>query len=234
MATCSDEKKQINVIVVGMGSFSDCHSTSFVSNHILKERRFTDLSFFASLASTLPLKEEYEEGNVVHKTRTYNFNIYRNVDKGFGALKEDVRRYFKDLHCIVFVVDEKERHREYNEENQDFLQIHGVEEDEEPHLNIIHENFSPETQSVSLLVITGYDSKASDETKEDLVEKYREMCGSYQMKKGIIPVCFAKDDFNLPPGPLKRIHERKIKEDEDQLLSLICDQCDEMVPVEKV
>ena len=138
------------------------------------------------------------------------------------------------MHCIVFVVDEKERHREYNKEYMDNLKIRGVEEDEEPHLNIIHEDYSPDSQSVSLLVITGYDSKMSDETKEELVEKYREMCGSYQMKKGIIPVCFAKDDFIFLFGPLKRIRERKIKEDEDQLLSLICDQCDKMVPVEKM
>ena len=230
MATCSDEKKQINVIVVGMGHYSNCLSTGFVSNHILKKRRFNSLPLGGSL-----LIMEHEEGNVVHKTRTYNFNIYRSILQGLGAgLKEDVRRYFKDVHCIMFVVDEKERHREYIKEYMGFLKICGVEKDEEPHLNIISNFFSPETQSVSLLVITGYDSKTSDETKEDLVEKYREMCGSYQMKKGIIPVCFAKDDFGLPPGPLKRIRERKIKEDEDRLLSLICDQCDEMVPVEKV
>ena len=228
MATCSE----INVIVVGMGHYSSCVSTSFVSDHILKEKRFRRYSP-SSKATVRSM--EYDEGNVVHKTRTYNIKIYRSVDlQGFGALKEDVQRYFKDLHCIVFVVDEKERHREYNEEKSNNLKIYGVKEDEEPHLNIIHKDYSPDSQSVSLLVITGYDSKTSDETKEDLVEKYREMCGSYQMKKGIIPVCFAKDDFGLPPGPLKRIRERKIKEDEDQLLSLICDQCDEMVPVKKM
>ena len=231
MATCSDEEKQINVIVVGMGRFSDCLSTGFVSDHILKGERFRRYSL--SLMATT-LRKEHEEGNVVHKTKTYNFNIYRSIYQGLGALKEDVRRYFKDVHCIVFVVDEKERHREYNEEYMDNLKIHGVEEDEEPHLKIISNFFSPETQSVSLLVITGYDSKMSDETKKDLVEKYRGMCGSYQMKKGIIPACFAKDDFDLPPGLLKRIREKKIKENEDQLLSLICDQCDKMVPVEKM
>ena len=227
MATCSDEK---NVIVVGMGLYSDCISTSFVSNHILKEKRFR--RFF-------PLEEtirsmEYGEDDVVHKTRTYNIKIYRSIDQGFGGLKEDVRRYFKDVHCIMFVVDEKERHHDCEYGFIGNLKIHGAKEYEEPHFNIISNFFSLETQSVSLLIITGYDSKTSDETKEDLVEKYRGMCGSYQMKKGIIPVCFAKDDFDLPPGPLKRIRERKIKEDEDQLLSLICDQCDEMVPVEKM
>ena len=221
----------INVIVVGMGRFSDCLSTGFVSDHILKEERFRRFSL--SLMATT-LRKEYDKGNVVHKTKTYNFNIYRSIDQRLGALKEDVQRYFKNVHCIVFVVDEKERHCQYNEEYMDDLKIYGVEEDEEPHLKIISKFFSPETQSVSLLVITGYDSKTSDETKKDLVEKYREMCGSYQMKKGIIPVCFAKDDFDLPPGPLKHIRERKIKEDEDQLLSLICDQCDKMVPVKKV
>ena len=231
MATCSDDKKEINVIVVGMGRYSDCISTSFVSEHILKEKIFLRYSP-SSEATTRSM--EYDEGDVVHKTRTYNIKIYRNIDQDFGELKEDVRRYFKDVHCIVFVVDEKERHREYDKESEGTLWIYGVEEDEEPHLNIISKIFSLETQSVSLLVITGYDSKTNDETKEDLVEKYREMCGSYQMKKGIIPVCFAVDDFDLPPGPLKRIRERKIKEDEDQVLSLIRDQCDEMVPVEKL
>ena len=229
MATCSDEEKQINVIVTGMGHYSDCLSTGFVSNHILKKRRFHSLPLGGSVLSM-----DHEEGNAVHKTKTYNFNIYRSIYQGFEAVKKDVRRYFKDLHCIVFVVDEKERYCEYDEEYMDFFKIHGVKKDEEPHLNIISKSFSPETQSVSLLIITGYDSKTSDETKKDLVEKYRGMCGSYQMKKGIIPVCFAKDDFDLPPGPLKHIRERKIKEDEDQLLSLICDQCDKMVPVEKV
>ena len=231
MATCSDENKQINVIVVGMGHFSNRLSTGFVSDHIFKEERFRRYSL-SIMKSTRRMG--YSEGNVVHKTRTYNFKIYRNISQCPEELKEDVRRYFKDVHCIVFVVDEKERHREYNEEYEDLLRIDGVEEDEEPHLNIIHEDYLPDSQSVSLLVITGYDSKTSDETKEDLVEKYRGMCGSYQMKKGIIPACFAKDDFDLPPGPLKRIRERKIKEDEDQLLSLICDQCDKMVPVEKM
>ena len=222
----------INVIVVGMGHFSDCLSTGFVSDHILKGNKFRRFSL-SIMESTL--RKEYDKGNVVHKTKTYNFNIYRSIEQRFGALKEDVQRYFKNVHCIVFVVDEKERHCQYNEEYMDDLKIYGVEEDEEPHLKIISNFFSPETQSVSLLVITGYDSKTSDETKKDLVEKYREMCGSYQMKKGIIPVCFAKDDFDLPPdGPLKRTRERKIKEDEDQLLSLICDQCDKMVPVKKV
>lgn len=170
-----------------------------VANHIYRTEVFNK----DSVDST-----EYKEKSytfVEYKDETYSFNVLPIYDI---SLMKDVPRYVRDVNCIVFVVDAKK------------------DMDIDEYLDLTY--FTKAAQSISLLVITGCDRLMSQEEREKIVETAKGLCGQYQMKKGILPVCFTDDDFHLS-GPMKIIRQRKIKEDEDSLHSILCAQCDNPV-----
>ena len=169
-----------------------------VANHIYRSEVFKD-----SGDSTEDNEKSYTF--VEYKDETYSFNVLPIYNI---SLVEDVPRYVRDVNCIVFVVDA--------EKDMDI--------DEYWNLKC----FTEAAQSISLLVIAGCDRLMSQEEREEIVETAKGLCGQYQMKKGILPVCFADDDFHLS-GPMKIIRQRKIKEDENSLHSILCAQCDNPV-----
>ena len=171
-----------------------------VANHIYRTEVFNK----DSVDSTEDKEKSYTF--VKYKEETYSFNVLPIYNI---SLMEDVPRYVRDVNCIVFVVDAEKDMMDIND-NWDLR------------------CFTEDAQSISLLVITGCDRLMSQEEREEIVETAKGLCGQYQMKKGILPVCFADDDFHLS-GPMKIIRQRKIKEDEDSLHSILCAQCDNPV-----
>lgn len=198
--TASLEIKQRNVAVVQISASDDYYDLMFVANHIYRSEVFTD-----SGDSTEDKEKSYTF--VEYKDETYSFNVLPIYQM---SLMKEVPRYISDVHCIVFVVAVEDL---------------DPDDGEKAHINRFFKCFKEDAQSISLLVITDCDRLMSQEEK---IKKGKSLCGQYQMKKGILPVCFADDDFHLS-GPMKIIRQRKIKEDEDRLHSILCTQCD--IPV---
>ena len=192
-------KKQRNVAVVQLAQ----GDLRIVANHIYRTEVFNK----DSGDNTEDKEKSYTF--VEYKDETYSFNVLPIYNI---SLMEDVPRYVRDVNCIVFVVDAEKDMMDINDDwdNWDLI------------------CFTEDAQSISLLVITGCDRLMSQEEREEIVETAKGLCGRYQMRKGILPVCFADDDFHLS-GPMKIIRQRKIKEDEDSLHSILCAQCDNPV-----
>ena len=194
-----------------------------VANHIVKKEMFSVIVLENSPARiTNPVVSFDHE--VTHNDETYSFNIgyvrvspflgYQNDDRLMDHLAYEIPRYVAGLHLVIFVTSCTKSI---------------------PVTKSIIKRFPPEAQSISLLVVTqcNRDKNMSDKERKDIIEEFDAWCGSYKMKKGIIPVCFRDDDFHLS-GPRKRFHARRIREDEEILHDLIINQCEEMVPVKSI
>ena len=224
-------KKEYNILIIPT-TVTDCsgyferdyNDTSLedsfiVANHIVKkegEFGLKDLSIYTSAEVLF----DYE---VTHNDETYSFNIgYVKQSDGIkinnnglmNHLAYEIPRYVAGLHLVIFVTSCTKSI---------------------PVTESIMKYFPPEAQSISLLVVTqcNRDKNMSDKERKDIIEEFDAWCGSYKMKKGIIPVCFRDSDFHLS-GPRKGFHARRIKEDEEILRNLIINQCEEMVPVESI
>ena len=225
-------KKKYNILIIPT-TITDCskyfeHGYNYtsledsfiVANHIVKKEREFGLRPMLTTYTNAEVLFDYE---VTHNDETYSFNIgyvrqSREIeinDNGLiNILAHEIPRYVAGLHLVIFVTSCTKSI---------------------PVTESIIKYFPPEAQSISLLVVTqcNRDKNMSDKERRDIIEEFDAWCGSYKMKKGIIPVCFCDGDFHLS-GPRKGFHARRIKEDEEILRDLIINQCEEMVPVKSI
>ena len=226
-------KKEYNILIIPI-TVTDCseffkhgyNDTSLedsfiVANHIVKEEgEFGLRNSMMTIYTSAEVLFDYE---VTRNDETYSFNIGyvrqgREIeinDNGLiNILAREIPRYVVGLHLVIFVTSCTKSI---------------------PVTESIIKYFPPEAQSISLLVVTqcNRDKNMSDKERKDIIDEFDGWCGSYKMKKGIIPVCFRDGDFHLS-GPRKGFHARRIREDEEILLDLIINQCEEMVPVKSI
>ena len=226
-------KKEYNILIIPI-TVTDCseffkhgyNDTSLedsfiVANHIVKEEgEFGLRNSMMTIYTSAEVLFDYE---VTRNDETYSFNIGyvrqgREIeinDNGLiNILAREIPRYVVGLHLVIFVTSCTKSI---------------------PVTKSIIKRFPPEAQSISLLVVTqcNRDKNMSDKERKDIIDEFDGWCGSYKMKKGIIPVCFRDGDFHLS-GPRKGFHARRIREDEEILLDLIINQCEEMVPVKSI
>lgn len=224
-------KKEYNILIIPT-TVTDCprcfkcdNDTSLedsfiVANHIVKKEREFQITGRRTSFTSAKVSFDYE---VTHNDETYSFNIgyvrqSREIkinDNGLiNNLAHEIPRYVAGLHLVIFVTS--------------CTKSSTITES-------IIKYFPPEAQSISLLVVTqcNRDKNMSDKERKDIIEEFDACCGSYKMKKGIIPVCFRDGDFHLS-GPRKGFHARRIREDEEILRNLIINQCEEMVSVKSI
>ena len=226
-------KKEYNILIIPT-TVTDCsdffkhgyNDTSLedsfiVANHIVKkEGEFGLRKSMMTIYTSAEISFDYE---VTLNDETYSFNIGYvrqsreikiNNNGLMDVLADEIPRYVAGLHLVIFVTSCTKSI---------------------PVTESIIKYFPPEAQSISSLVVTqcNRDKNMSDKERRSIIEEFDACCGSYKMKKGIIPVCFHDGDFHLS-GPRKGFHGRRIREDEEILLDLIINQCEEMVPVKSI
>ena len=225
-------KKEYNILIIPT-TVTDCpeyfkhgyNDTSLedsfiVANHIVKKEGEFGLRPMLTTYTNAEVLFDYE---VTHNDETYSFNIgyvrqSREIEINnnglMDVLADEIPRYVAGLHLVIFVTSCRKSI---------------------PVTESIIKYFPPEAQSISLLVVTqcNRDKNMSDKERRYIIDKFDAWCGSYKMKKGIIPVCFRDGDFHLS-GPRKGFHGRRIREDEEILLDLIINWCEEMVPVKSI
>ena len=235
----SQQAEQRNILVFPLLG-EKIKSCSIIANHILQEERIEPLEISTTFAVALPNCE------VTLDSKSYSFTVATvigggkiNVEEIMRDAADTVPRYAKGLHLVIFVTssssllnrDDAKKHRSSVIENSSLMdkEYPSSNDDDDDEVAVVDDSneytiqyFFPKVQSISLLVIIRDDDSVTDES---LIHAFKSNCGSYKMKKGIIPVSLDKDDTN----------NGKIKEDDEgKLLNLICHCCKHIIPNQKV